>query len=121
MIRSDSPNGFKKRVVCVHYKEHIPLIRRDNLCTLNHCLVAEICLENKKCFLICLYRSPSQHEFENFCTNLDFLIDDINNELPIVSIITGDFNARCSIKILPIQLANSYRKQLFFLHQSYIL
>ena len=35
-------------------------------------------------------------QIENFCTNLDFLIDNINNELPIVSVITGDFNAKRS-------------------------
>ena len=31
-----------------------------------------------------------------FCANIDFLIYNINNELPIVSAITGDFNARFS-------------------------
>ena len=50
------------------------------------------------CFLSCLYRSPSQaqHKFENFCTKLNTLMDHINNELPICSVITGDLNARCS-------------------------
>ena len=68
-----------KKGVCVHYKEYIPLIRRDAHCTLDNCLVAEIRLENEKCFLTCLFRSPhqSQHQFENFYTNLDFLIDNI--------------------------------------------
>ena len=61
-------------------------------------IITEIGLDNKKCFLTCLYRSPSQtqHEYENFCTNLDALMDHINNELPICSVITGDLNARCS-------------------------
>ena len=74
------------------------LIRRDDLCSLRKCLVTEIRLENEKCFLTCLYRSTSQnqHGFENFCTNLDTLIDHINNELPTCSVLTGDFNARCS-------------------------
>ena len=96
--RSDHPSGSKKGGVCVYYKEHIPLVRRDDLCTLNNCLVTEICLENEKCFLTCLYWSPNQtqHEFENFCTNLNSFIDHINNELGICSIVTGDLNARCS-------------------------
>ena len=96
--RSDHPSGSKKGGVCVYYKEHIPLVRRDDLCTLSNCLVTEIRLENEKCFLACLYRSLSQtqHEFESFCTNLDTLMDHINNELPICSVITGDLNARCS-------------------------
>ena len=40
--------------------------------------------------------------------NSDYLIDNINNELPIVSVIAQDFNARClkwAIKTLQIQLA----------------
>ena len=98
MIRSDHPIGLKKGGVCVYYKEYIPFIRRDNLCTLNNCLVAELFLENEKCFLTCLYRlsSQTQHEFENFWTNLDFLIDNISNELLLVSVITGDLDTTCS-------------------------
>ena len=98
LIRSDHPSASKKGGVCVYYKEHIPLVRRDDLCTLSNCLVTEIRLENEKCFFACLYRSLSQtqHEFESFCTNLDTLMDHINNELPICSVITGDLNGRCS-------------------------
>ena len=92
LIRSDHPIGSKKRGVCVYYKNRIPLI------VLSNCLVTEIRLENENCFLTCLYRSPSQtqHKFENFCTNLDTLMDHINNELPFCSLIIGDLNARCS-------------------------
>ena len=98
LIRSDDPSGSKKGGVCIYYKEHIPLIKRDDLCSLSNCLVTEIRLENEKCLLTCLYRSPSQNqqEFENFCSNFDVLMDQINNELPNCSVITGDFNARCS-------------------------
>ena len=48
--------------------------------------------------LTCLYRSPSQSpdEFENFCTKADILLSEMNDELPIYPILTGDFNARCS-------------------------
>ena len=61
-------------------------------------MVTEICFKNEKCFLSCLYGSPSQtqHKLKNFCTNLDTIMDHINNELPICSVITGDLNARCS-------------------------
>ena len=54
LIGLDDPSGLKKGGVCIYYKEHIPLIRRDDLCSLRNCLVAEIRLENEKCF----YRSP---------------------------------------------------------------
>ena len=98
LIRSDHRHGLKKGGICVYYEEYVPFIRRDDLCTLDNCLVAEIRLENEKCFFACLYRSPnqSQHKFEDFCTKLDFLANNINNELLTISVITGDFNARCS-------------------------
>ena len=36
-------------------------------------------------------------EFKNFCTNFDILLNNTNDELPICSIVTGDFNARCFV------------------------
>ena len=96
--RSDDPSGLKKAVACIYYKEHIPIIRRDDLCSPSNGLVTEIRLENEKCFPTCSYRSPSQnqHEFENFFTNVYTLMDYINNELPTCSVLTGDFNSRYS-------------------------
>ena len=98
LIRSDHPRDSKKGGVCIYYKEHIPLILRDDINTLDNCLVTEIRSQNEKCFLTCIYRSPSQNqdEFKNFCTNFDILLNNINDELPLSSIVTGDFNARCS-------------------------
>ena len=45
-----------------------------------------------------IYRSPSQtnDEFEVFLSNFQMLLDKINNRKPSLSVITGDFNARCS-------------------------
>ena len=96
LIRSDHPSDSKKGGVCIYYKEHIPLILRDDINTLDNCLVTEIRSQNEKCFLTCIYRSPSQNqdEFKNFCTNFDILLNNINDELPLCSIVTGDFNAR---------------------------
>ena len=81
--------SFEKRRACVYYEKHIPLVRRDNLCPLSICLVTEICLENEKCFLTCLL-----NEFENFSTNIGTLMDHINYDLPICSVIAGDHNER---------------------------
>ena len=55
-----------------------------------------------------MYRSPSQNneELKNFCANFDLLLSNINEGIPICSIITGDFNARSSNwwkMILPTQ------------------
>ena len=98
LIRSDHPSDSKRGGVCIYYKEHIPLIKRDDICTLDNSLVTKIRSQNEKCFLTCIYRSPSKNneEIENFCANFDLLLSNINEELPICSIITGDFNARCS-------------------------
>ena len=46
-IEGYNPSGSKRGDVCVYYKEHVPLIRRDDLCTLSNCLVTEIHLENE--------------------------------------------------------------------------
>ena len=98
LIRADPPSDSKRGGVCIYYKEHIPLIKRDDICALDNCLVTEIRSHGEKCFLICVYRSPRQNrdEFEDFCTKFDLLMSNINNEFPLCSVITGDFNARCS-------------------------
>ena len=96
--RSDHLSDSKKGGVCIYNKEHIPLILRDDINTLGSCLVTKIRLQNEKYFLTFIYRSPyqGQDEFKKFCTNFDILLNNINDELPLCSIVTGDFNARCS-------------------------
>ena len=83
---------------CICYKEHIPLILQDDINTLNNCLVTEIHSQKEKCFLTCIYRSPRQNqdEFKNSSTNFDILLNNVNDELPLCSIVTDDFNARYS-------------------------
>ena len=80
LIRSDHPSDLKRGGVCIYYKELIPLIKQDDICTLGNCLVTEICSQSEKCFLTCIYCSPSQNneEFENFCGNFDLLLSNIN-------------------------------------------
>ena len=96
LISSDYPNQSKQSEVCSCYKEHIPLIKRDYICTFNNCLVMEILSQIEKCFLTCIYHSPSQNhdKFQNFCLNFDALLNDINNEFSISSVVTSDFIAR---------------------------
>ena len=98
LIRSDHPSDSKNSGVCIYYKERIPLISRDDINTLDNYLVEEIRSQNEKCFLTCIYRSRRQNhnEFKAFCTNFDILLNNINDELPLYSIVTGNFNARCS-------------------------
>ena len=55
-------------------------------------------LRKSNIFFSLPYRSPSQNQdkFEYFFTNLDHPLGSINEELPICSIVTKDFNARSS-------------------------
>ena len=60
--------------------------------------MTEISVKNETCFFTCFYRSPSQShdEFENFCSELNLLLTNINNNQPACSVLLGDFNAKCS-------------------------
>ena len=62
MIRADHPSNAKREGVCIYYKEYLPLIRKVDICKLNECIVTEITVNNERCFLTCLYRSPSQNQ-----------------------------------------------------------
>ena len=68
LVRLDCPSDLNRGGVCIYNKERIPLIKRDNICTLENYLVKEISSKDEKFFLTCIYRSPSQsyNEFQNF-------------------------------------------------------
>ena len=94
--RTDHPSNEKRGGICIYYKEHLPVIKIDDLCNLNGCLVLEIRIGGEKCFFSCLYKSPSQgrEEYESFCTDFDSLLSNINDLSLPCSIIIDDFNAR---------------------------
>ena len=50
LIRSDHPSDSKRGSVCISYKEHIALIKRDDICTLDNCLVTEIHSQSENIF-----------------------------------------------------------------------
>ena len=60
MMKADHPGNTKRGGVCLYYKEHLLIIRGNDISNLQECLVTEITVKNKRCFLTCLYRSPSQ-------------------------------------------------------------
>ena len=72
LIRADHPSDSKKGGVCIYYKEHIRLIKRENIRTSDNCFVPEIWSQGEEYLLTCIYRSPSQRhdEFDDFRTNL---------------------------------------------------
>ena len=91
MVRSDHPSNTKQGGVAIYL-----LIRRNDISSLNESIVLETCLGNNKCFLTSLYRPPSQskNQFDKFCSSFKMLMSNSNDEKPLASISTEDFNAR---------------------------
>ena len=84
--------------VCVFYKETLP-IKFVNVSNLPECLVLEVTFEKKKCFIVSLYRSPSQSsdEFDLFMKEFETIIENISVPgNPNLVFIVGDFNAKLS-------------------------
>ena len=83
LIRTDHPSHSKRVGVCIYYKEYIPLIKRDEFCALDNCLMTEIRLQGEKCFLICVYCSQGQShvELDNFCTQFDLFLRSTSHDL----------------------------------------
>ena len=98
MIRADHLSNTKRGDVSIQDKEYLPLIRKVDICKLNECFLTEITVNNERCFLTCLYRSPNQNQeqFQPFCENLIDVLLSINNQQPACSILVCDFNAKLS-------------------------
>ena len=62
LVRSDHPSNTKRGGAGIYYKDHLPVIRRNDIYSLNESIVLEIRLANNKCFLTSLHRSPSQRK-----------------------------------------------------------
>ena len=48
LIRADHRSDSERGEFCIYYKEHIPLIKRDDICALYNCLVTEIRSQGEK-------------------------------------------------------------------------
>ena len=98
MIRSDHPSNTKRGGVSLFYKEHLPFVNRTDLTFTDECIVGEIKHKNSKCFVSCFYRSPSQSEdeFDNFILAFEQTCSSIALESPLLSLVCGDFNAKCT-------------------------
>ena len=46
LIRSSHSSDVRNCAVFIYYKKHIPLIKGDDICTLDKCLATETCLQN---------------------------------------------------------------------------
>ena len=97
LMHADHHRDLRRGGVCIYYKEQFPLICKPNLTPLNDkCLVCELKIVNKKCFITVLYIAHSQsfEEFERFKNGWVNTTLNINNSNPFSSILLGDCNAR---------------------------
>ena len=60
LISAYHPSDLRRGGICIYYKEHLLLICKPNLTPLDECLVCELKIGNKKCYITVLYRSRSQ-------------------------------------------------------------
>ena len=97
LVRVDHPGNVKIHSVCLYFKESLPVRCLPNS-YLKECLLLEVSINNKRCYVVSLYRSPSQtfDEFYSFITNLEKMVLDISWNNPYFILITGDFNAKSS-------------------------
>ena len=95
LARADNPNNNKRGGVGVYFKESLRT-RQVELNNLNKYIVFEACIQNKKVYIISIYRSPSQthNEFDNFLLNFEQFLCDIIARNPYFVLITGDFKLR---------------------------
>ena len=95
VVRVDHPNNVKRESVCAYIKESLP-VRNFSNSYLSKCLTLEVSTNNKKSYVIALYRSPSQtsDESDSFISNLEKRLININTCGPHFVILLGDFNAK---------------------------
>ena len=87
-MQINQPSNKKRGGICIYYKKHPPVIKRDDLYNLNECLVLEIRIGEEKCFF-CIYVDHQVKVERNLKVFVPTLIYS-----PACSIITGNFNAR---------------------------
>ena len=94
-FRANHPNNLKRGVAYAYIRESLPVKCLSNV-YLQECLILEISINNKKDYVVSLYRSPSQtpDEFDSFSNNLEKLITDIYSRKADFVMMIGDFNAK---------------------------
>ena len=97
LVRVDHSGNVNIRSVCVCFKESLPVRCLPNS-YLKERLLLEVSINNKRCYVVSLYRSPSQifDEFDSFITDLEKMVLDVSRNDPYFILITGDFNAKSS-------------------------
>ena len=88
LLRADHPSNAKRGGVCIYYKETLAL-KMISKPYLNKSLLCEVTIGSRKCIIGTVYRSPSQNsdEFESFLSNFEFLLQDISNCNPYLTLL----------------------------------
>ena len=97
LIRADHPDDIKRGGVCCYVKGSLAA-KVCNINRLNECFILELIINNKKGYILSLYRSPSQSndEFDDLLLKFANTLQDITLLEPSFIMILGDFNAKCS-------------------------
>ena len=95
MLQADHLSNVKRGGVCIHYKETLAL-KVISAPYLNESLLCEVTIGSRNCIIGTVYRSSSQNfdEFESFLLNFEFLLQDICNHNPYLTLPLCDYNAR---------------------------
>ena len=98
LCRKDHPLNIKQGGVCIYYKISLPL-KIKKIHYLQECINFEIKIIDKLCNFISLYRSPNQSrdDFESFINNLEYNLDSVMVNNPLLTVILGNFNAKSSL------------------------
>ena len=97
LVRTDDPLNIKRGGVCVYFKESLPVSCLPNP-YLKECLLFEVSINNKRGYVVSMYRSPSQtsDDFNSFTTNLEKLVVNISSTNTHSILMIGDFNTKSS-------------------------
>ena len=95
LLRADHPSNAKRGSVFIYYKETLALIM-ILIRYLNESLFCEVTIGLKTFIIRTVYRSPGQNfdEFVSFPSSFQFLLQDISNHKPYLTLLLGDYNAR---------------------------
>ena len=57
LLHIDHPTNTKRGGVCIYYKDHLPVKKRNDLCQLRGCLVTDLRIEKKRMISLHAYIS----------------------------------------------------------------
>ena len=97
LVRFDHTGNVKRGGVYVCFKESLPVSCLSNP-YLKKCLIFEVSINNKRGYVVSIYRAPSQtsDDFNSFITNLEKLVVNISSSNPHFILMIGNFNAKSS-------------------------